>query len=621
MDIVFVRTKLQSRIVLNLIENNQINSNFLFIKNFWKSKNEDSKNVLLSYDNISEIAKFTYYFVEKDGVIRNSLMLWLLSVLATLTGGRFFFAGINLYSFAIARRFNPFLKIHTFDDGAANIRPTTIYYSEEPLSINKVSNRLVNLLFPKGSAYYLRSKINVHHSIYQGKNNVVPISKINYLDFKWDQENLNDQNIIFNLLKSKMNILIGSSMHEHEWNAMGLLERNYLETFDLIILHPRDQSSLNRWPNAYHFESLAEDIINNILSSGLTHELNIYHLGSSVEDAFIKNDHISSLNFINLIDKEKVESNAQFLEEENILVFVDTIPHLFFAKEIEKRFAYAKFHYITNKSEIYDRLDNSKDSYVHSKMHLLKFVRNAKNRNFSTIMAARVDDIDFQLLYKFLPTAKIYTFDEGLFTIQLDSVYNSQFKIQKNIGLKYFIGSKLIKFPLPATFFYKNNSQHFTSYKESNFDRSIISQDKLSYINLTKDEKEVTKIFIGQPWHYMHFNDQSLIALTKFINNISPDLYLIHPREDIELIDRYLSESISKLASRSSAEMLLNKIIGNKKVSIFSVASTLVLGLNKNASIHIVSSPNFDSRIRYGQENLKETLRVEGTHFNEMHFT
>jgi hypothetical protein len=618
MDIVFVRTKLQSRIVLNLIENNQIQDNFLFIKNFWQSKNEDSKHVLLSYNDISQLAKFTYHFVEKDGVLRNSVMLWLLSIFASLTGGRFFFAGINVYSFAIARRFNPFLKIHTFDDGAANIRPTTIYYSEEPLSNNKVSNRLVNFLFPKGSAYYLRSKINVHHSIYKGKQNVVPPNKINFLDFKWNHENLNDQKIIYGLLKPKMNILIGSSMHEHAWNAMGLLERDYWGAFDLVILHPRDQSSLNRWPNAHHFETLAENLINYILSLETILELNIYHLGSSVEDAFVQNNFSNKLNFINLSNQDAKESNAQFLEKENILVFVDTIPHLHFAREIEKQFAYAKFHYITNKSTIYDQLDSSKDTFVHSKLSLLKFVKNSKNRSFSSIMAARVDDIDFQLLYKLLPPLKIYTFDEGLFTIQLDSVYNSQFKINKNIGLKYFLGSRYVNFPFPATYFYENNSKHFTSYKKENFDRSIISKDKLCFIEPAKEEREITKVFIGQPWHYMYFSEQSIINLAKFINNINPDIYLIHPREDIALIDKYLHESVLKLASKSSAEILLNRIIGNKKVNVYSVASTLLLGLNKSCSIHIINSPTFDQRIRYGQENLKETLRVEDIHFTEI---
>ena len=116
----------------------------------------------------------------------------------------------------------------------------------------------------------------------------------------------------------------------------------------------------------------------------------------------------------------------------------------------------------------------------------------------------------------------------------------------------------------------------------------------------------------------MYFSEQSIINLAKFINNINPDIYLIHPREDIALIDKYLHESVLKLASKSSAEILLNRIIGNKKVNVYSVASTLLLGLNKSCSIHIINSPTFDQRIRYGQENLKETLRVEDIHFTEI---
>ena len=142
MDILFVRTKLQASIALNLIETGEISNRFIFIKNFWKTAEEDAHQIQDAYLKISKKAVFTSFFIEAKGTTKSTVFIWLLSLIPIITNGKFLFAGINLYSFALVAKFNPFLKINTFDDGSANVRSYSIYFNEDPLPTSKKNRHL-----------------------------------------------------------------------------------------------------------------------------------------------------------------------------------------------------------------------------------------------------------------------------------------------------------------------------------------------------------------------------------------------------------------------------------------------------------------------------------------------
>jgi len=620
MDIVFVRTKLQATIVNNLIDRGLIGRKFIFVKNYWKNTEEDSQHVYNAYDQLATKAKYTSYFIEQEGIIRNTFFIWILSLIACLSGGKFFFAGINLYSFALVRKFNPFLKIHTFDDGAANIRNTTIYFSETPLpKNNKLSRRFINALLPNGAAFYTRQKISKHFSIYPHKDNIVPTSKIEFIDLDWNKDlSTADKQIIHERIKPEFNILIGTAPHEHRDNVVSFLKRKYQDHFDLILLHPRDTSEVQMWKNAFHFESLAEGLIAYLISISDVKKCNIYHFNSSALDTIEENP---KLYFINLLEEAHdyfdAASESQLFRNEKILVYVDTFPHLRFARDIEKFIPNAKFTYITPNLEIFYRLDPSKDIFLKKKRNAFRLASKEKE-SFDALLAARVDDLNFQLLYKLLSPIKLYTFDEGLFTIQLDSIYNSQLTIPKSVGWKYFLSSRVINFPMPAAFFYQNTNYHFSKFKKQNFDRSLIDADKVLIVDKDEQTAGISSIFVGQPWQFMYLSNAAIKQIAKFINNLSPEIYLIHPREDFKKIDKYLNPNISRVICKSSAEDFINRVIGTDNMDIYTVASTLVVGLSKQGRVMLVTSEKFDERVKFGQQNLMKTLNSQELPFKEI---
>jgi len=621
MDIVFVRTKLQATIVNKLIERGSIGRNFIFVKNYWKNTEEDSQHVYNAYDELATKSKYTTFFIEQEGIIRNTLFIWILSLIACFSGGKFFFAGINLYSFALVRKFNPFLKIYTFDDGAANIRSTTIYYSETPLpKNNKLSRSFINALLPNGAAFYTRQKISKHFSIYPNKENIVSSNKIEFINLDWNKNfSTTDKQIIHDrIFKSEVNILIGTAPYEHQDNVVTFLKRKYQDHFDLILLHPRDTSEVQMWKNAFHFESLAEGLIAYLIEIPDVKKCNIYHFNSSALDTIQEK---SKLNFVNLLEEAHdyfhATSDNQLFRNEKILVYVDTFPHLRFARDIEKFIPSAKLTFITSNLEIFHRLDTSKDMFLKRKRNALRLASKEKE-SFDALLAARVDDLNFQLLYKLLSPTKLYTFDEGLFTIQLDSIYNSQLTIPKSVGWKYFLSSKLINFPMPAAFFYQNTDYHFTKFKKQNFDRSLIDADKVLIIDAEEKIAGISSIFVGQPWQFMYLSKAAVKQIAKFINNLCPEIYLIHPREDFAKIDKYLNPNISRVICKSSAEDFINRIIGTEKRDIYTVASTLVVGLSEQGRIRLVTSEKFDERVKFGQQNLVKTLDSQGLPYKEI---
>ena len=65
MDIIFVRTKLQALIALNLVTENLISRNFIFVKCHQKNINEDAIELDFLYKKIEKKAFYTTHIVEK----------------------------------------------------------------------------------------------------------------------------------------------------------------------------------------------------------------------------------------------------------------------------------------------------------------------------------------------------------------------------------------------------------------------------------------------------------------------------------------------------------------------------------------------------------------------------
>ena len=616
MDFLFIRTKLQAIIALKLISEGELSKKFIFIKNYWKNKDEDSESLETLYSHIESQSYKTLHFIEDTGLIRNSLLILFLSFICSITRGKFYFAGINLYSFAIALKFNPFLKFITFDDGVANILKNSLYYSKQKLQTSNwnIGRNLLNLLFPFGSCYYIRQKGTRHFSIYKNKENILLNGVVNYLKISWrDYLSEQDKLQIKKLYSGKLKILIGTDFSNLENFYLSELFENRELRFDIIIPHPRDNSELLRFPNVLELDSLAESLLDELSSNSSILQIEVYHFTSSATIPFLKD---KKFKFIDLKENFffKVEEGSLKFDL-RLVVYVDTIPHLESARSIQKQFFSKSFHYVTNNSQIFKKLDKASSTLIESKWSMLRFAAKLTKNQFDGILVARVDDIYFQILFKFSGIENILTFDEGLFTVQNNSIYNSQVKIDIQNGLRAYLSSKLYNLPLPAANILEQSKLHFTHFSKANFSRSVIHDDKIVEIRRSNQRYQIKKIFIGQPWHYMGLDSKHLKILSNYINSNEFDLYLIHPREEISIIENLIHPSISFIKMHSSAEVFLQKLINVSLSEVYTIASTLVTSLGSHSIIKVVSNHTFPNEVKISQDNLCKTLDCQKTHY------
>ncbi len=294
MDIIFVRHKLHALIVINLIAENLISKNFIFVRCHWKDINEDSEKNNFFYKMIEEKAFYTIHLVEKNGLIRNSLQVYLLSILAFVSCGKFYLSAIGFYAYAIAAKLNPFLRIITFDDGLANIRKDSDnpFFSNKKLDDNSsVRRRLLNFVFPDGSAFFIRKKTMLHYTIYKHFENIVPREKLKYVTIDWESY-LSYEDVLFlnRFIKSEVSLLIGTVFQEGEANRLQVerkrnfvknIQKEFLPKLDLIISHPRDFSNISQLKITRFFHGTSESIIEFLQNQSVVNKINIIHLGTS----------------------------------------------------------------------------------------------------------------------------------------------------------------------------------------------------------------------------------------------------------------------------------------------------------------------------------------------------
>ena len=74
----------------------------------------------------------------------------------------------------------------------------------------------------------------------------------------------------------------------------------------------------------------------------------------------------------------------------------------------------------------------------------------------------------------------------------------------------------------------------------------------------------------------MSFSSNQLNKWFALINEIKPDLYLMHPRESINEIEGELSEDIVRVFSHTPSEYLCNMLGMNTNTNVYTLASTAV---------------------------------------------
>lgn len=114
--------------------------------------------------------------------------LWLLLLRTRLAGGRLFAANLHWASLGLALRLQPGARIHSYDDGSANVqrRPHSFLW-EAPSTRRGPGGWLSRLLFPSGVACFTRSRIVRHATIYPELENVVPADRLDRVRVDWSR--------------------------------------------------------------------------------------------------------------------------------------------------------------------------------------------------------------------------------------------------------------------------------------------------------------------------------------------------------------------------------------------------------------------------------------------------
>jgi beta-galactosamide-alpha-2,3-sialyltransferase len=263
---------------------------------FQKARDEDSELVYELYDEIRTKAFFSIDIVQQDGLLPAAATLLVCNLIAFLTGGQTFAAVINYYPLALAARIFPLARINTFDDGSANLRFSSIFFSAAPLAGSKVRRLLARSLFPQGCAAFLRKKTRRHYTIFPDAENIVGSDRLSPLDWTW-RDFLSEEDL--HLLPAKARIiLLGVPFRELPVPEQSMEKaRALLEQVDLYIMHPRETTWID-CSKMVRLKSPAEAVLEVLAERG---PLTVYHFGSTVGYALGRHRQIT---FNDLLDTE-----------------------------------------------------------------------------------------------------------------------------------------------------------------------------------------------------------------------------------------------------------------------------------------------------------------------------
>ena len=296
MDIIFVRNKLPALIAINLIAENLISKNFIFVRHCLEDVNENPVMGDSFYKMIEEKAFYTMHIVENKGLIRCYLHVYLLSILAFISCGKFYLSGITYYPYSVAAKLNPFLKIITLDDGMANIQQESSnpYFSNKPYGdSSSILRKLLNFVFPHGPSLFISKKTILHYTMYKHFENIVPREKLKYVKIDWESY-LSYEDVLFlnRFIKSEVSLLIGTDFQEPEHTRRRLrgerkrnfvknIPKEFMSKLDFIIAHPKDSSNISQLKITRSFHGTAESIIEFLQNQSVVNKINIIHFGTS----------------------------------------------------------------------------------------------------------------------------------------------------------------------------------------------------------------------------------------------------------------------------------------------------------------------------------------------------
>ena len=278
------------------------------------------------------------------------------------------------------------------------------------------------------------------------------------------------------------------------------------------------------------------------------------------------------------------------------ICFIDSALHLKKVQQIQT-FSNSEILFLVSNKNLIKEIKNSNHEYIYFKNYfsLIKNIFKLRKENFNFLIAACVDQIYFQLIYFLCKFSFFVSIDEGIFSVDKSSRFNSEMSFNFETHKLFFFLEKIFNFPKVPQYFLDKSIYHFGWFNKNLYKNTMIENKVIFMEQSTEQVAGRLKIFIGQPFKWMGLDADNLNQIIEFIKNERIDIYLKHPRETKQ------NSIISKIncpivETETDAETFLNLIYQDRLV-IFSYMSSVVFGIGHKFENNIICLP--------ASENLK----------------
>ena len=296
MKVFFIRTRLQCLIAARLVETIGQEQPYHAIFLYEKSRTEDSPAVYRHYDQFRRNAIGSTDIVSAEGLLHNVMRILPLLFRSQRLGGCCYLSVVDSVPVAMALRMVPWLPLETFDDGFFNIQPGSRLYGMGPLPGDGIKRQLARAFFPKGSTEWMRTRSRRHHTIFQGRQNILPDNRVTGIDLDWSK--LLESTDRAKIVSGVRSVILGTAHQDFpDPEASRTRAERLLENADLYIRHPRE----TRWgehPKICDFDSPAEAVLQEFAKHS---SLTVHHFNSTV--AATLGGH-GAIRFVNMVDPE-----------------------------------------------------------------------------------------------------------------------------------------------------------------------------------------------------------------------------------------------------------------------------------------------------------------------------
>ncbi|MFL2724828.1 MAG: hypothetical protein ACJ0FP_02215 [Gammaproteobacteria bacterium] len=272
------------------------------------------------------------------------------------------------------------------------------------------------------------------------------------------------------------------------------------------------------------------------------------------------------------------------------LCYIDSVSHFKNVQQIQEK-SETEILFLINKKALIRELNNASSKYFFfkNKLSLLGILFKIRNQRFNCYIAACVDQASFQLIYFLSRFSFFVSIDEGVFSVDKSSRFNSEKNFNFTTHRLYFYLEKIFKYPKVPRFFLKAAKYHFGWFEKSLYDNTIIGSKLILMKPNIEKKSDDLRVFIGQPFKWMNLSAKDLNNIRNLIKSEKIDIYIKHPRETMQ--NSILSDvSCPIISMDTNAESFLN-IISNENISVYSFMSSVIFGINPKLNIKILSLP------------------------------